>query len=154
MRMILQRVQEASVSVERQQISATNQGWLILLGISESDDESLIEPMCKKVVHLRAFNDDQNKMNCSLLDLGGEILLVSQFTLYGDCRKGRRPSFTKAAPPDKADSLYQLVAKTFRSVWNVPVQTGEFGAHMEVRLLNDGPVTFIIDSADLGIRSS
>ena len=144
MKLVLQRVTKASVKVEAELIAEIGTGLLILLGIGESDDGAQMEWLAKKTVELRIFEDADGKMNRSLLDIGGEILLVSQFTLFADCRKGRRPGFSEAALPEKADRMYREFAGMLRSL-GVEVKTGIFGAHMEVSLLNDGPVTIILE---------
>lgn len=144
MKMILQRVSHASVSVNDQCIAHIQQGLLIFLGIAHDDTQMQADDLVLKVIHLRCFDDDQGKMNCSLEQVKGSILLVSQFTLYGNCEKGRRPSFDEAALPDKANALYEYVIAKFKS-YQVPVQTGQFRANMQVQLLNDGPVTFILE---------
>lgn len=145
LRVLLQRVSKASVSVDRSIVGAIDHGLLLFVGFTDGDSEKEITYLAEKVVHLRIFEDEQGKMNKSLLDVGGSILSVSQFTLYGDCRKGRRPNFMAAAHPEEALSLYQK--------WNqklltkgVRVEKGIFGAMMSVELVNDGPVTLILDS--------
>ncbi|TCP66270.1 D-aminoacyl-tRNA deacylase [Baia soyae] len=148
MRVVIQRVSKASVTVEEQVVGAIDQGLLLLVGITEHDGEEEIQTLAEKVVHLRIFEDEEGKMNKSLLDLGGSILSVSQFTLYGDCRKGRRPSFMAAARPELAQPLYEKFNEQLRYL-GVEVQTGIFGAMMDVSLHNDGPVTILLDSNDL-----
>ncbi|MDQ0417764.1 D-tyrosyl-tRNA(Tyr) deacylase [Croceifilum oryzae] len=148
MRVVIQRVSEASVTVDEQIVGAINQGLLLLVGITENDGEEEVQTLAEKVVHLRIFEDEEGKMNKSLLDLGGAILSVSQFTLYGDCRKGRRPSFMAAARPELAQPLYERFNEQLRH-FGVEVQTGIFGAMMDVSLHNDGPVTILLDSQDL-----
>jgi D-tyrosyl-tRNA(Tyr) deacylase len=145
MRAVVQRVKEASVTVDRQVIGAIGQGFLVYLGISQDDEEADLKYMIDKIPNLRIFEDDKEKMNRSLLDVKGELLVISQFTLYGDARKGRRPSFIQAARPDKAIPLYEALIKTFRDQ-GITVETGEFGADMKVSSLNDGPVTLLLDS--------
>lgn len=144
MKLVLQRVLQASVSIDDQLISEIGKGLLILLGIGQEDDGSQMEWLAKKVVEMRIFEDKEGKMNESLLDIAGEILLVSQFTLFADCRKGRRPGFSDAANPEKADLMYEKFAEILSS-YGIPVKTGKFGAHMQVSLLNDGPVTIILE---------
>jgi D-tyrosyl-tRNA(Tyr) deacylase len=144
MKAVIQRVSKASVAVEGRVISNIGLGMVILIGFSSGDSFQDIGPMVGKILNLRIFEDDQGRMNRSLLDVGGEILLVSQFTLAGDIQKGRRPSFTKAAPPEVAQKLYRAFIEELRNR-NVPFQTGQFQAHMEVMIHNDGPVTFIIE---------
>lgn len=145
MRAVIQRVRHSSVTVNDEVIGAIGPGLMVLLGVDVDDEESDAVYMADKIVGLRIFNDDDGKFNFSLLDVGGEVLLVSQFTLHGDCRKGRRPSFIKAARPEKAVPLYEKVGELLRAK-GVTVATGEFGAHMDVALLNDGPVTLMLDS--------
>jgi D-tyrosyl-tRNA(Tyr) deacylase len=147
MRIVLQRVGSARVDVNGLTVGSIGAGILALLGISRSDSEEDADYLLDKLLHLRIFPDSGYKMNLSILDSGGALLVVSQFTLYGNCRKGRRPSFDEAAPPDRARELYEyFVAAARRSP--VSVQTGEFQAMMEVHLVNDGPVTLLLDSAD------
>ena len=145
MRAVIQRVTEASVTVDGAVVGQIARGFLVLLGVADDDtqdDENLI---AAKIAGLRVFEDADGKMNLALADVGGAVLLVSQFTLYGDCRKGRRPSFIEAARPEKANALYQSVAAELRGQ-GLTVETGTFQAHMDVRLLNDGPVTLLLDS--------
>jgi D-aminoacyl-tRNA deacylase len=144
MRAVLQRVTEARVTVDQSITGQIGPGLLVLLGVSKLDTEADAEFVAQKTLNLRIFEDDQGKMNRSLLDTGGGLLVVSQFTLYGDCRKGRRPSFDDAAPAEQARALYEhFVAIARRSV---QVETGIFQAHMSVSLVNDGPVTLIVES--------
>lgn len=144
MRALLQRVSDASVTVggETRKIGP---GLVILLGVAEGDTTDDVDALAGKAVDLRIFNDDEGKMNRSLLDTGGEALVVSQFTLYGDARRGRRPSFTGAARPDTAVPLYERFVRAVRDR-GVRVETGEFGAHMSVQIRNDGPVTLMLES--------
>ncbi|MCF8027126.1 MAG: D-tyrosyl-tRNA(Tyr) deacylase [Desulfobacteraceae bacterium] len=142
---VLQRVKNASVSVDGTQISAIGAGLLVLLGVADTDEPKDISYVADKVVNLRIFADDQGKMNKSLADTGGQMLVVSQFTLLGDCRKGRRPSFVHAADPQKAESFYLEFAEHVRQK-GIDVQTGQFQAMMDVRLVNDGPVTLTVKS--------
>ena len=145
MRAVIQRVTEASVTVNQKIVGSIQRGFLVLLGVAEDDTLNDAIWIAGKIAGLRVFEDDEGKMNLALTDIGGSVLLVSQFTLFGDCRKGRRPSFIEAARPEKANSLYQSVAKELRQQ-SLPVETGTFQAHMDVRLLNDGPVTLLLDS--------
>ena len=145
MRAVVQRVSSSSVTVEGTIISSTQQGLLVLLGIADDDTLEDVQYICDKISHLRIFEDDNDKMNLSLLDIGGEVCVVSQFTLYGDARKGRRPNFMKAAAPDKAEALYARTVEAFKEK-GIPVSTGQFQAHMEVAIVNDGPVTILLDS--------
>jgi len=144
MRAVLQRVSEASVTVNDKIVSHIGQGWLVLLGVAKGDCESQALWLAEKCVHLRGFNDESGKMNLSVLDTQGSILIVSQFTLLGDCRKGRRPGFDEAAPPELANELYECFCDEIARL-GPTVQRGVFRADMKVRLVNDGPVTFIID---------
>ena len=148
MRVVLQRVKHASVHVDGQETGSIGQGFLILLGVSDTDDESIADKMADKICKLRIFEDENGKTNRSLQDVGGEILVVSQFTLYADCRKGNRPSFTGAARPETAIPLYEAFIARCRES-GLPVETGEFGADMKVELLNDGPVTLWMDTKDM-----
>ena len=146
MRAVVQRVSEASVTVEGKVISYIDEGLLVLLGIEEADTEEDIEWLCNKIVNLRIFNDDNGVMNRSLLDVNGDAILVSQFTLHASTKKGNRPSYIKAAKPDVAIALYERFVGTFENKLGKKVGTGVFGADMKVLLLNDGPVTIIIDT--------
>ena len=145
MRAVIQRVSEASVIVDGRIVGEIQRGFMVLLGVAESDTQEDVIWIAGKVAGLRVFEDAAGKMNLALADVGGAVLLVSQFTLYGDCRKGRRPSFIEAARPEKANSLYQSVVAELKGL-GVPVKTGIFQAHMDVRLVNDGPVTLLLDS--------
>ena len=148
MRTCVQRVTEASVTVDDQIVGQIGRGLLVLLGVSGDDTEGDARQLADKICGLRIFEDAENKMNRSLEDIGGALLVVSQFTLFGDCRKGRRPSFTRAAPPELADQLYQTFVAAV-GVRGVKVETGQFQAHMDVALVNDGPVTLLLDSKKL-----
>ena len=145
MRALIQRVTEAGVRVDGEQIAAIGPGLLIFLGVAHGDTQAGAEWLADKAAGLRIFGDQAGKMNLSLLEAGGEALVVSQFTLYGDCRKGRRPGFDQAAPPDQANELYEYF-KAQLAAKNIRVASGRFAAHMEVSLINDGPVTFILDT--------
>lgn len=147
MRAVIQRVRRAAVVVAGETVGAVEAGWLVLLGVAPADTPAEAAWLADKVANLRAFEDDAGKMNRSVLDIAGGVLVVSQFTLYGDCRKGRRPGFSGAAPPDVAEPLYERFAAELRAV-GLPVATGRFGADMQVELVNDGPVTFVLDTAD------
>lgn len=142
---VLQRVKRASVTVKGEIIGHIGTGLLILLGVCEEDDEKDVTFLTNKAAGLRIFSDTDGKMNRSIKDIGGEALVVSQFTLCGDWLKGRRPSFIHAAAPDKGNALYELFCEALR-IENIPVTTGCFGAMMDVALINDGPVTFVLDS--------
>ena len=150
MRVVLQRVTQASVKVDGEVIGAIGNGFLILLGVSDEDNESVADKMADKICKLRIFADENGKTNLSLTDVGGELLVVSQFTLYADCHKGNRPSFVKAGAPDKANRLYEYFVERCRQY--VPkVEHGSFGADMKVELLNDGPFTLVLNSDENGI---
>ena len=144
---LLQRVKHSSVSVEGIEIASIHRGYNILLGVLKGDTREDINRLVNKIVNLRIFADDEGKMNLSILDIEGEALVVSQFTLAASVKRGRRPSFDNAMPPQEAKSLYNLFCKELERY--IPVSTGEFGAMMEVDILNDGPVTIIIDSKEL-----
>ncbi|MBU6434000.1 MAG: D-tyrosyl-tRNA(Tyr) deacylase [Nitrospirae bacterium] len=145
MKAVLQRVTRASVEVDGHAVGRIDAGLLVLLGVAKGDGESDGRYLVEKIRTLRIFSDEQGKMNRSLADIGGSVLLVSQFTLLGRTTNGRRPSFDEAAPPDEAKRLYEAVATELRAQ-KIPVETGVFAAHMQVELLNDGPVTFVLDS--------
>ena len=147
MRLVLQRVSEASVIIDEKTVGSIRTGLVILCGIARTDGKSDIEHLSDKVLGLRIFPDDAGKMNRSVAEAGGSLLVVSQFTLYGDCRRGRRPSFDQAALPEQAQDLYNYFVETLRR-GPVPVETGVFQASMEVRLVNQGPVTILMDTAD------
>ena len=145
MRAVIQRVRSSSVTVEDEVIGKIGKGLLVLLGVETSDKTDDAKYLADKIVNLRVFEDRDHKMNRSLIDMGGEMLVVSQFTLLGDCKKGRRPSFVKAAPPELANELYEQFVELVRQK-GVTVKTGRFQAMMEVSLVNDGPVTLIVES--------
>ncbi|MEC2304286.1 MULTISPECIES: D-aminoacyl-tRNA deacylase [Heyndrickxia] len=145
MRVVLQRSKEACVTVDGEVAGSITKGFVLLVGVTHEDTEKDVVYLAEKIVHLRVFEDEQGKMNLSLLDTGGEILSVSQFTLYGDCRKGRRPNFMAAAKPGQAEQLYHLFNQKLEEK-GVHVETGRFGEMMDVRLTNDGPVTLILES--------
>jgi D-aminoacyl-tRNA deacylase len=148
MRALLQRVSRASVTVDEQVVGQIGQGLLVLLGVGRDDSEVQVKALADKIVYLRIFGDDEGKMNRSLLDIGGEVLVVSQFTLYADTRRGRRPSFTDAAPPSIAEPLVERF-KDAIAAYGLTVADGIFGAYMQVELLNDGPVTIWLDSEQM-----
>lgn len=149
MKAVIQRVAYSSVSVDGAEIGKTDKGFMILLGVEQGDSRADADKLVKKIPVLRIFEDENGKMNLSCLDIGGEILVISQFTLCADCSHGRRPSFTNSAPPDEANELYLYFVDELKKSGVKKVDTGEFGADMKVSLLNDGPVTIILDSKDL-----
>ena len=144
-RAVVQRVTEASVTVNHEITVVIAHGFLVFIGVDTKDDQHDVVYMAEKIAHLRVFPDDEGRMNLSLLDVHGSVLLVSQFTLLGDCRKGRRPSFVAAARPEHANNLYQCVAAALAG-FGIRVETGVFQADMKVQLINDGPVTLLLDS--------
>lgn len=145
MRAVVQRVEQASVSIGSETVGRISAGLLVLLGVAQDDDSSDLEFMKRKLVNLRIFEDASGKMNRSVMDVQGALLVVSQFTVYGDCRKGHRPSFIRAALPEKARALYEQLVRSIRDE-GIQVETGEFQAMMKVSLVNDGPVTVIVDT--------
>lgn len=145
MRAVVQRVSEAWVEVSGQQLARIGHGLLVFLGVGRDDSEEDARYLANKIANLRIFEDDEGKLNRSVVEVGGSVLVVSNFTLYGDCRKGRRPSFSEAAPPEIANELYQRFCD-FLTAEGAPVQTGVFQAHMHIGLVNDGPVTILLDS--------
>ena len=150
MRFVIQRVTQADVTIDGNIYSEIGKGFLVLIGVSDEDTEAVADKMIKKLIGLRIFEDADGKTNLALKDVDGSLLLVSQFTLYADCRKGNRPSFVKAGAPAHAEALYQYVIESFKK--EVPVvKTGVFGADMKVSLQNDGPFTIVLDSKELGI---
>ena len=148
MRLIVQKVSQSSVKIEGEIVGAIDKGYMVLVGITNGDDELLVEKMVDKLVNLRIFEDENDKLNLSLLDVGGSVLSISQFTLYANCKKGRRPSFIDAAKPDISSPLYDFFNKKLEEK-GINVERGVFGAMMEVSLINDGPVTIILDSDEL-----
>lgn len=148
MKFVIQRVTEASVSVEGEVIGKIGKGFLVLIGVGQSDTKEIADKLIKKLVGLRIFEDENGKTNLALKDVNGELLLISQFTLYANCKKGYRPSFIEAGAPDKANTLYEYIIEECKKV--IPsVQKGQFGADMKVSLVNDGPFTIILDSSQL-----
>ncbi len=145
MRLVVQRVDNASVTIENELFSSIGQGYLILFGAEKGDTKAQADWLANKVSVLRCFPDENGKMNLSIKDIQGEMLIVSQFTLAGDVKKGTRPSFDKAMAPNEANEMYEYFISKVKEQ-NIPVKTGVFGAHMEVKLLNNGPVTFVIDA--------
>lgn len=146
MRVLIQRVNHASVEIEQQVKSSIGKGLLIFLGVEEQDNGQDVEWLRGKISKLRIFEDDQGQMNRSVIDVGGEVMVISQFTLHAKTKKGTRPSYSRAAPPEKAQSLYEEFARQMGEETGRPAATGEFGAYMKVNLENDGPVTIMIDS--------
>jgi len=151
MKFVIQRVNNAKVSVDNEVIGQIYQGLLVFIGVGASDDEKIADAMIRKLLQLRIFMDENGKTNLDIKTVNGSLLLISQFTLYADCKKGNRPSFIKAGSPDKANALYEYIIKECKK--EIPVvETGEFGADMKVEILNDGPFTIILDSEELTIR--
>ena len=148
MKFVIQRVKHASVTVEGKVLGKIEQGFMVLIGVCESDDEAIADKMVKKLIGLRIFEDENGKTNLDLHSVGGELLLISQFTLYANCKKGNRPSFVEAAKPEKANALYEYIISECKKQVEV-VEKGEFGADMKVELLNDGPFTIVLDSEAL-----
>lgn len=148
MKFVIQRVTHASVTVDRDVLGKIEKGFMVLIGIEDSDTQAVADKMISKMLGLRIFEDEEGKMNLALKDVGGGLLLISQFTLYADCKKGNRPSFVKAGKPDMAEPMYEyIIEKCREQIKNT--QKGQFGADMKVELLNDGPVTIVLDSHKL-----
>ena len=147
MKFVIQRVNEASVAVDGNVIGKIGKGFLVLIGVCDSDTKEIADKMVKKLLGLRIFDDENDKINLSLTDVGGELLLISQFTLYANCKKGYRPSFIEAGAPDMANEMYEYIIEKCREQFHV--ETGEFGAYMKVSLQNDGPFTIVLDSAEI-----
>lgn len=145
MRVVVQRVRHASVEVDGTTTGSIGHGLLLLVGIHEDDDTGKLEWICDKILKLRIFDDEDGKMNHSVQDVGGELLVVSQFTLYGDAEQGNRPSYMEAAGPEKAEQLYDKMISYFKNNAELNIESGQFGAYMDVELLNDGPVTIILE---------
>lgn len=148
MKLVVQRVKNASVTIDNELFSSIEQGYLVLFGAEKNDTKEQADWLANKITLLRCFSDENGKMNLSIKDVQGEMLIVSQFTLCGDVKKGTRPSFDNAMKPDEANKMYEYFISKIQEK-NIPVKTGVFAAHMEVSLLNDGPVTFIIDAPEL-----
>lgn len=148
MKFVIQRVSSANISVDNKIVGTIDSGFLVLIGITHTDNHEIADALVKKLLNLRVFTDEQGKMNLSLKDVNGSLLLVSQFTLYADCTHGNRPSFTNAAKPDYANDLYEYIIDKCKNE-SINVQTGIFGAKMDINLINDGPVTIIFDSNEL-----
>lgn len=148
MKLVIQRVTHASVTVDNNIIGKIGKGYMVLIGVSDTDTEEIADKMLDKMIKLRIFEDENGKTNLSLADVGGELLLISQFTLYANCKKGNRPSFIEAGSPDHANALYEYIIEKCKERVDV-VEQGEFGAEMKVELLNDGPFTVILDSQQI-----
>lgn len=149
MKLVIQRVTEASVAIDGNVVGAIEKGFMVLFGACNDDTTETVDKMLKKMTGLRIFEDENGKTNLSLEDVGGKILLVSQFTLYADCKKGNRPSFVKAGSPEHANSLYEYAIKSLKEAYQIETETGQFGADMKVSLLNDGPFTIVLNSDEL-----
>lgn len=148
MRFLIQRVQHASVTVDGTVLGSIRQGYMVLIGIEQEDTKEIADKMIRKMINLRIFSDEQGKTNLSLQDVQGELLLISQFTLYADCKKGNRPSFIHAGAPAQAEELYEYIVGCCRQT-GIRTEQGEFGADMKVELLNDGPFTILLDSREI-----
>ena len=148
MKLVIQRVAHASVTVDNKVIGKIGKGYMVLIGVSDTDTKEIADKMLDKMIKLRIFEDENGKTNLSLADVGGELLLISQFTLYANCKKGNRPSFIEAGSPDHANALYEYIIEKCKERVDV-VEQGEFGAEMKVELLNDGPFTVILDSEQI-----
>ena len=148
MKFVIQRVTHADVVVDGNEIGRIGKGFMVLIGVSKEDDKAIADKMVDKMIKLRIFEDENGKTNLSLDDVGGELLLISQFTLYANCKKGNRPSFIDAGAPDEANALYEHIIERCKERVNV-VERGEFGADMKVSLLNDGPFTIVLDSSEI-----
>ena len=149
MKLVIQRVLNSSVRVDNEIIGSIGKGYMILVGVAESDTKEIADKLIDKMIKLRIFEDSEGKTNLSLNDVGGELLLVSQFTLYADCKKGNRPSFLKAGDPTFANEMYEYVISKCKTYEGLKVERGKFGADMKVELINDGPFTIILDSDDM-----
>ena len=148
MRFVIQRVSHASVTVDGSVLGKIDKGFMVLIGVEEADTKEIADKMITKLINMRIFGDENDKMNLSLKDIGGGLLLISQFTLYAECKKGNRPSFTAAGSPDMASKMYDYIIEECKKEVEI-VEQGQFGADMKVELLNDGPVTIILDSKDI-----
>ena len=148
MKFVIQRVAHANVVVDGKELGKIGKGFMVLIGVSKEDDKNIADKMLDKMIKLRIFEDENGKTNLSLDDVGGELLLISQFTLYANCKKGNRPSFIDAGAPDEANALYEYIIEKCKERVNL-VERGEFGADMKVSLLNDGPFTIVLDSAEI-----
>ena len=149
MRVVVQRCSRAEVRIDGECVGKIGKGFMLLVGVTDGDTQAEADLLAKKIAQLRVFEDEAGKMNLSLHDIGGEILSISQFTLYADCRKGNRPSFVRAARPETAEPIYEYLNQTLRETYALHVETGRFGADMKVDFINDGPVTILLDTADL-----
>ncbi|MBQ9427715.1 MAG: D-tyrosyl-tRNA(Tyr) deacylase [Paludibacteraceae bacterium] len=149
MRVVVQRCSRAEVRIDGIAVGKIGQGFMLLVGITETDTQAEANILAKKIAQLRVFEDTEGKMNLAIHDVGGAILSISQFTLYADCRKGNRPSFIRAARPEQASPLYDYFNETLRTTYNLQVETGRFGADMKVDFINDGPVTILLDTDEL-----
>lgn len=149
MKFVIQRVSTASVKVDGEVIGAIDKGFMVLIGVADGDTKELADKMIDKMIKLRIFEDNEGKTNLALSDVGGEILLVSQFTLYADCKKGNRPSFIKAGNPTFANEMYEYIISKCKSYDGLKVEKGKFGADMKVELINDGPFTIVLDSNEM-----
>ena len=149
MRFLIQVVKTASVDVDNRTIGSIDRGLLVFVGVCDSDTRQIADKMIKKCVNLRIFEDENGKTNLSIGDISGSMLVISQFTLYADCRKGNRPSFFKSGDPKHANDLYEYILTELQSTYQIPTESGEFGADMKVSLINDGPFTIMLDSDDL-----
>ena len=149
MKLVIQRVLNSSVKVDNEIIGSIGKGYMVLVGVAESDTKEIADKLVDKMIKLRIFEDSEGKTNLSLNDVGGELLLVSQFTLYADCKKGNRPSFLKAGDPTFANEMYEYVISKCKTYEGLKVERGRFGADMKVELINDGPFTIILDSDDM-----
>ena len=152
MKLVIQRVLNSSVKVDGEIIGSIRKGYMVLVGVAESDTKEIADKMIDKMIKLRIFEDSEGKTNLSLNDVGGELLLVSQFTLYADCKKGNRPSFLKAGDPTFANEMYEYVIDKCKSYDGLKVERGKFGADMKVELINDGPFTIILDSDEMALQ--
>ena len=151
MRFVIQRVSEASVRIDGELSGEISRGFLVLIGISNEDTREIADKMIKKLINMRIFDDENGKTNLDLGSVDGELLLISQFTLYADCRRGNRPSFVNAGAPDMAEEIYDYIVADIKSKMDAKVETGVFGAAMKVSLVNDGPFTIILDSKEIGL---
>ena len=152
MKFVIQRVLKAEVHVEKNSVGAIQKGLLVFVGINHLDNQNIADKMLKKLIQLRIFSDEQDKTNLSIMDVQGDILFVSQFTLYADCKKGNRPSFTQAGNTEIANNLFEYIKKEAAEVMKRPVESGVFGADMKISLVNDGPFTIVLDSKDIGFE--